>query len=571
MATAIKRSEKRLGQILVDRGVLDEERLEIALEEHASSGKRLCDILVESKQATLEQVTDALAHQHGLAYLRLSEYEIDPEIIQSISEELARKYRIIPVDRTNNTLTVALSDPANIFLLDDIKLRTKMDIIPLISLQEDIDAAIEKYYGEHDALGNMMKDFDDSEEVELLQKKEEDENDGLDSTEGDAPVVKLVNMIVAEAVKTRTSDIHLEPDEKEIRLRYRIDGVLKEMPAPPKRMQNALISRIKIMSELDISEKRKPQDGRFKIRHGGKSVDFRVSCLPTVHGEKIVMRLLDKSNLNLDLTSLGFEKESMAKFERAIRRPFGMILVTGPTGSGKSTTLYSALSTINTPDKNIVTVEDPVEYQVRGINQVQARPDIGFTFAEGLKSILRQDPDVVMVGEIRDFETAEIAIKAALTGHLVLSTLHTNDAPSTTTRLIDMGVEPFLVTASVILVIAQRLVRRICPTCKKAYKPEPELLQQLGIRPKPGRELVFYEGEGCPACSDTGYRGRLALYEVMEMDDHISHCVMTGMHAKDLKKEARKQGMLSLRDSGIRKVLAGLTTVKEVLSVTFEN
>jgi len=569
MATAIKRSEKRLGQILVKQGILDEDKLERALEEHSATGKKLGDVLTDLKLATSEQVTEAIALQHGLQYLRLSEYEIDPEIIQSISEEVARKYRIIPVDRTNNTLTVALSDPANIFLLDDIKLRTNMEIVPLISLQDDIDTAIEKYYGDTEGLVNMMKDFDNGEDVELLQTKDLEEEE--EDEEDDAPVVKLVNMIVAEAIKTRTSDIHLEPDERELRLRCRIDGVLKEMPAPPKRLQNALISRIKIMSELDISEKRKPQDGRFKIRQGGKSVDFRVSSLPTVHGEKIVMRLLDKSNLNLDLTSLGFERESLTLFEKAIRRPFGMILVTGPTGSGKSTTLYSALSTINTPEKNIVTVEDPVEYQIRGINQVQAKPDIGFTFSEGLKSILRQDPDVVMIGEIRDFETAEIAIKAALTGHLVLSTLHTNDAPSTMMRLIDMGVEPFLVTASVILVIAQRLARRICPSCKKAYKPTPELLEQLGIRPKPGRELVFYEGQGCPACSDTGYRGRLALYEAMDMNDQLAHCIMQGMHSKDLKKEARKQGMLTLRDSGIRKLLAGLTTVKEVLSVTYEN
>jgi len=569
MASTVKRSEKRLGQILVDQGVISEDQLEQALDEHAESQKKIGDILIDLNLATLEQVIEAMGMQHGLQYLRLSEYEIDPEVIGSISEEMARKYQIIPVDRTNNTLTVALADPANIFLLDDIKLRTKMEIIPLISLQSDIQAAIEKYYGDNDALEDMMKDFGDGEDVELLQKQEEEEQ--LDGTEEDAPVVKLVNMIVAEGIKTRASDIHLEPDEKELRLRYRIDGVLKEMSAPPKRLQNALISRIKIMAELDISEKRKPQDGRFKIRQGGRSVDFRVSSLPTIHGEKIVMRLLDKSNLNLDMTSLGFEKESLAKFERAIRRPFGMILVTGPTGSGKSTTLYSALSSINDPEKNIVTVEDPVEYQVRGINQVQARPEIGFTFAEGLRSILRQDPDIVMIGEIRDFETAEIAIKAALTGHLVLSTLHTNDAPSTATRLIDMGVEPFLVTASLILVIAQRLARRICPTCKKSYKPSPELLKQLGIRPKPGRELVFYEGEGCPACSDTGYRGRIALYEIMEIDDHVSHCIMQGMQSKELKKEARKQGMLSLRDSGIRKVLSGLTTVKEVLSVTFEN
>jgi type IV pilus assembly protein PilB len=570
MATAIKRSEKRLGQILVDQNVIDEDQLETVLMEHAKSGKKLGDVLVEMNLASLEQVTEAMARQHGLAYLRLADYEIDPEIISSISEELARKYRIIPVDRADKTLTVALSDPANIFLLDDIKLRTKMDIVPLICLESDIDAAIEKYYGDNDGLQDLMKDFGEDDDVELMQKKEE-EDDSWSAGEDDAPVVKLVNMIVAEAIKTRTSDIHLEPEEKDLRLRYRIDGTLKEMPAPPKRMQNALISRIKIMSELDISEKRKPQDGRFKIRTGSKSVDFRVSILPTVHGEKICMRLLDKSNLNLDLTSLGFERESLDKFNRAIHRPFGMILVTGPTGSGKSTTLYSALSTINKPEQNIVTVEDPVEYQVKGINQVQARPDIGFTFAEGLKSILRQDPDIVMIGEIRDIETAEIAVKAALTGHLVLSTLHTNDAPSTPMRMIDMGVEPFLVTASVILVIAQRLTRRICSSCKEPYKPSPELLEQLGIRPKPGRELIFYEGKGCPACSETGYRGRLALYEVMEMDEHLSHCIMQGTHTNDLKREARKQGMLTLRDSGIRKILAGLTTVKEVLSVTMEN
>ncbi|HEQ60540.1 MAG TPA: type II secretion system protein GspE, partial [Firmicutes bacterium] len=349
MASTIKRSEKRLGQILLDKGIITEEQLELALDEHAKSQKKVGDILMEMKLVDLEQLTEAMGQQHGLQYLRLSEYEIDPEVIGSISEDMATKYRIIPVDRTNNTLTVALADPANIFLLDDIKLRTRMEIIPLISLPSDIEAAIDKYYRDKGALEDMMRDFGDGEEVELLQRQEE--QDQVDITEDDAPVVKLVNMIVAEGIKTRCSDIHFEPEEKELRLRYRIDGALKEMPAPPKRLQNALISRIKIMAELDISEKRKPQDGRFKIRQGGRSVDFRVSSLPTIHGEKIVMRLLDKSNLNLDLCSLGFEKESMAKFERAIRRPYGMILVTGPTGSGKSTTLYSALSTINDPEK----------------------------------------------------------------------------------------------------------------------------------------------------------------------------------------------------------------------------
>jgi type IV pilus assembly protein PilB len=412
----------------------------------------------------------------------------------------------------------------------------------------------------------MLDDLED--EVEVVHQGDDD----LDADDVEAaPVIRLVNMLISEAIRSGTSDIHIEPEEKAVRVRYRIDGALKEMPGIPKKMQNAVICRIKIISELDIAERRKPQDGRFRMKLDQKTVDFRVSTVPTVNGEKVVMRLLDKGNLQLDLAKLGFEPESLAKFERAIKRPFGMIVVTGPTGSGKSTTLYSALSRINDPAKNIMTVEDPVEYQIKGINQIQTRPDIGMGFAEVLKSFLRQDPDIIMLGEIRDLETASIAIKAALTGHLVLSTLHTNDAPSSINRLVDMGIEPFLVGASLLLVVAQRLARKICPHCKQPYKPTADLLRQLGVDPEKGKNLVFYEGRGCAACNDTGYKGRVALYEVMEMDEDLSDAAIRGLSNQEIKSVARRNGMRTLRDSGIVKVIEGTTTVSEVLSVTFEN
>lgn len=569
------RTERSLGNFLVREGHITNEQLVSAIEKSAEVGKGLSEVLVELGLIDQENLTQALSRQHGIPYLPLADYDIDPSIIETVPEEDARRYKMIPVDRTERTLTVALADPGNILVLDELKLKTKMEIEPLLSLPKDIEQAIEKYYkSDHGDFEETMRLAAEEVDMDVVPDSAMESGDGDDADA--APVIRLVNAIVSQAIEMRASDIHLEPQEHHLRLRYRLDGVLQEKKPLPKQMQNAVISRLKIMSNLDISEKRHPQDGRFKARHNGNTVDFRVSMLPTVYGEKIVLRLLDKGNLSLDMAKLGFEPESLERFDRAIKRPYGILLVTGPTGSGKSTTLYSALSSINDPETNITTVEDPVEFQIAGINQVQAHTEIGFTFADALRSILRQDPDVVMIGEIRDRETAEIAIKAALTGHLVLSTIHTNDAPSTPTRLIDMQVEPFLVTSALILVVAQRLCRKICLECKEAYRPDADTVKQLGIDAsivqKMGlKEIVFYRGAGCSKCNGTGYKGRMALYEVMEMDDYICSGIMKGIPPHELKKLARQRGMLTLRDSGIRKVLQGSTSVKEILSVTFEN
>ncbi len=559
---------------LISRGILSVDQVvDIEKALNASDGSvSLAAYLVENGYLTEEDLAKALSDHYQIPYISISEYEIDREILDSVSEDMARRYKIIPLDRTDKLLTVALVDPDNIHHLDEIKIKTRMDVMPVISLPKEIEAAINKYYGGNEIrveetyaslLGDMQQ-----EDLEVVHDQDDDlDGEGVES----APIIRLVNMLISEAIRSRCSDIHIEPEEKAVRVRYRIDGVLKEMPGIPKKMQNAVTSRVKIISELDIAERRKPQDGRFKMKLENRVVDFRVSTVPTVHGEKVVMRLLDKRNLQLDLTKLGFEPESLAKFERAIRRPYGMMIVTGPTGSGKSTTLYSALSRINDPGKNIMTAEDPVEYQLKGINQVQVRSEIGMGFPEVLRSFLRQDPDIIMIGEIRDLDTASIAVKAALTGHFVLSTLHTNDAPSSLNRLIDMGVEPFLVGASLLLVVAQRLVRKICPECKRPYQPTPELLQQLGVDPSLAVSLTFYEGKGCSNCSDTGYRGRMALYEVMEMDEELSDAAIKGLPNKEIKAIARKNGMHTLRDSGIAKIMDGLTTVEEVLSTTYEN
>ena len=557
---------------LVSRGILTADQIEeIAVGfADAEEERPLSALLVEKGYATEEELAQALSDHHQIPYISISDYEIDKEILESVSEEMARKYKIIPLDRTDKLLTVAIVDPDNIHHLDEIKIRTKMDVMPVISLPKEIEAAIDKYYGAeeadlNDTYGSLLDDMDD--DIEIIQDSDEIEDEELDT----APIIRLVNMLVSEAIRSRASDIHIEPEEKGVRVRYRIDGTLKEMPGIPKKMQNSVISRLKIISELDIAERRKPQDGRFKMKLENRAVDFRVSTIPTLNGEKVVLRLLDKRNLQLDLTKLGFETEALEKFNRGIVRPFGMVIVTGPTGSGKSTTLYSGLSHINDPRKNILTVEDPVEYQLAGINQVAARPDIGMGFSEVLRAFLRQDPDIIMLGEIRDKETAGIAIKAALTGHLVLSTLHTNDAPSSINRLADMGIEPFLIGASLIMVVAQRLVRKICLDCKKPYKPTPDLLAQLGIDPTKGQALTLYNGSGCAACADTGYRGRIALYEVMEMDEELSDAAVKGKSNRDIKTIARKNGMRTLRDSGVIKVIEGLTSVEEVLSTTFEN
>jgi type IV pilus assembly protein PilB len=566
--------EKRLGEMLIKDQIITREDFELAAKKQAETGLSLGRLLIDMGKASEWEVAATLGKQLNVPFITLAHYEIDQEVLKSIPTDLVHKYRIVPVDRTGDSLTIALADPSNIYLLDELRLLTHCQIIPVISFESDIKEAIEKYFPQNhgDTFEEALKDITD-EDVEMAEAEaemelgdESVEEEELSLHADDAPVVQLVNMMISEAIKMRASDIHVEPYEKQLRLRYRVDGVLQEMSPPPKKFQNAIISRIKILSDLDIAEKRLPQDGRFKVRIQNKTVDFRVSSCPIQHGEKIVIRILDQSNLQVRLTDLGFEPTILKKFEAEIRKPWGMILVTGPTGSGKSTTLYSALSTINDPSKNISTIEDPVEYQLAGINQVHARHDIGLTFASGLKSFLRQDPDIIMIGEVRDLETAEIAIKAALTGHLVFSTLHTNDAPSSITRLTNMGIEPFLVTASLNMLVAQRLVRRICNDCKALVQVPAELLQSVGIEGRPDLEL--FEGTGCGSCNGTGYRGRVALYEAMLITDTLRDAVIAGAPTNELKRLAIAEGMETLRMAGINKVLEGRTTIPEVVGAT---
>lgn len=571
MPTAL---ERKLGEMLVKDNVISAKDLETALEAQVATGISLGRVLQEREMASEWEIAAVLGKQLNVPFITLSQYEIDPEVLNSIPVALVKRYRIVPVDRTGDTLTIALSDPSNIYLLDELRLLTKAQIVPVISFESDIDEAIKKYYQEtEDRLATMLKDITQQDVYTLAGENliendtsSDDDND-LSIEADDAPVIQLVNLIVHEAIKMKASDIHLEPYEKEFRLRYRIDGVLQEMTPPPKKFQNAITSRIKILSEMDIAEKRLPQDGRFKVRVENQAIDFRVSSCPTSFGEKIVIRILNQSAIQLGLTDLGFDADILKIFEQQIRLPWGMILVTGPTGSGKSTTLYTALSTINDPSKNITTIEDPVEYQLKGINQVQVKHEIGLTFAEGLKCFLRQDPDIMMVGEIRDLETAEIAVKAALTGHLVFATLHTNDAPSTITRMTNMGVEPFLVTASVNMIVAQRLVRRICENCKEAVQPANDMLDLLNLNGS-RNDIRFYKGVGCSRCHGTGYKGRLALYELLVISDALRDSVIAGVTTLHLKQQAIAEGMVTLRQSGIRKIREGLTTVEEVLAVT---
>jgi type IV pilus assembly protein PilB len=562
--------ERKLAEMLVRDNVVTESDLESALALQSDRGGSLGRILIDNGYASEWELAAALGKQLNVPFITLSHYEIDPDILGSIPVDIVRKYKIVPVDKTGDALTIALSDPSNIYLLDELRLLTNCKIVPVISFESDIEEAIERYYKSGgDDYEEMLKEITDEEmeNIHLLGSGEaenaEDVND-LSVQPDDAPVIQLVNLVISEAIRMRASDIHVEPYEKDLRLRYRVDGVLHEQKSPPKKFQNAIISRIKIMSELDIAERRLPQDGRFKVAMGAKSIDFRVSSCPTAFGEKIVIRILDRGNLMLNLTDLGMFPEVLEKFESQIRAPWGMVLVTGPTGSGKSTTLYSALSTINDPRKNILTIEDPIEYQLKGINQVQAKPDIGLTFAEGLRSFLRQDPDIIMVGEIRDKETAEIAVKSALTGHLVLSTIHTNDAPSTINRLTNMGVEAFLVTASVNMLVAQRLVRRICEGCKQPYQPPHDLVASLGF----DTSTVFYRGEGCDRCHGSGYRGRCALYEVMLVSDVMRERIIDGISSTQLKRLAIEEGMQTLRMAGIRKIAESVTTIDEVLGTT---
>jgi len=558
----------RLGELLVRENLISVQQLRKAQEEQQKSGTRIGTALIKTGAIEESKLTDFLSKQYGVPAINLKDFDIDGDIIKLVPKEVAEKHLVIPVNRAGPSLIVAMCDPSNIFAVDDLKFLTGYNIETVVASEVSIREAIERYYAEK---GPSMEEIvgDVGDDIEVA--KEETENiDEMAKAADDAPVVKLVNLILMDAIKKRASDIHIEPYEKDFRVRFRIDGVLYEVMRPPMKLRNAITSRLKIMASLDISERRLPQDGRIKIKMGGgKEMDFRVSVCPTLFGEKVVMRLLDKSNLQLDMTKLGFDPQPLAWFKEAIDRPYGMVLVTGPTGSGKTTTLYSALSSLNDVGTNISTAEDPVEFNFAGINQVQMHDDIGLNFAAALRSFLRQDPDIIMIGEIRDFETAEIGVKAALTGHLVLSTLHTNDAPGTVSRLLNMGIEPFLVTASLNLILAQRLARRLCPACKKpADKVDEQALIDAGIPPDKIGTFTMYEKVGCRDCNDRGYRGRVAIYEVMPFWDGLKELVINGASAAELKQEAIRLGMSSLRMSGLKKVMDGATTLEEVVGNT---
>jgi len=570
--------KKKLGEFLIEVGIISKEQLEHALDVQKKKGGKLGEILISLGYITEEVLLAFLGKKCGVAYISLSEYgEIPPDVIKAVPESVVRRRALIPIAREADILTIALSDPLNVFATDDLRMMTGCEIKMVIASEKEINDAIDKYYGTKGSIEDIVKEMNHTksmEELEVVESREEEGDDiiALEAQGEDAPVIKIVNLLLSGAVKAGASDIHIEPYEKTLRVRYRIDGVLHEVTAPPKKLQNAVVSRLKIMAQLDIAERRLPQDGRIKVRVFKKEVDLRVSSLPTAFGEKVVMRILDSSSLCLDLTKLGFEVDALSIYQKNIEIPYGIILVTGPTGSGKSTTLYSTLSTLNYPDRNIVTIEDPVEYVLEGINQVQAKPDIGLTFASGLRSFLRQDPDIIMVGEIRDTETAEIAINAALTGHLVFSTLHTNDAPGAVTRLNNMGIEPFLTTSTVVMVIAQRLVRVICSKCKESYEVPYDFIKDLGIDKKEiggKNKAVLYRGKGCSECSNTGYRGRLACYEVMEVNDKIRELVLERAATYEIKAATREGGMKTLREAAVRKMLNGITTVEEVMRVTF--
>ncbi|HKB09360.1 MAG TPA: type IV-A pilus assembly ATPase PilB [Vicinamibacterales bacterium] len=591
----------RIGELLLKEKLITPEQLQQALTQQKSNGGKLGYNLVKMGFVKDEQITALLSKQYGVPAINLASFKIDLTIIKLVPTETARKYQIIPLSRSGSTLTIAMTDPTNVFAMDDIKFMTGYTVEPVVASEVAITDAIEKYYpsgkpgaagatakggkaGEKPATGSTLEMASrgleelqaslggDADGVEVLEEMQEISAEALARQGEDAPVVRLCNVVLMSAIQKGASDIHIEPYEKELRVRYRIDGILYNIMAPPMKYRDAIVSRIKIMSKLDIAEKRLPQDGRIKIRYNEqgepKEIDFRVSVLPTLFGEKIVLRLLDKDKLMLDMTKLGFEPESLTKFEHAIARPWGMVLVTGPTGSGKTNTLYSSIAKINTPETNIMTAEDPVEFNLAGVNQVQVKENIGLNFAAALRSFLRQDPNIILVGEIRDFETAEIAVKAALTGHLVLSTLHTNDAPSTINRLMNMGIEPFLVASSVHLICAQRLVRRVCSNCKEPNPMTPEALMQAGFTADDAANVTPMKGAGCERCNNTGYKGRVGLYEVMEVSEELRELILVGASGLELRRKAIDEGMITLRASGLRKVKDGLTSIEEVVRET---
>jgi type IV pilus assembly protein PilB len=566
----------RLGELLTKASLITQDQLKEALKLQKETGGKLGETLIKLGFVSEEDITECLSQQFGVPSINLAHFEIDASVIKLIPSDVARKYNILPVNKTGATITIAMADPTNVFAMDDIKFMTGYNVEPVVASELGIKAAIDNYYGTTSSLElkKVMEDLQTQENADLEVLEDDEELDVAALAEGaeEAPVVKLVNLILSDAIKRGASDIHIEPYEKEFRVRFRVDGILYEIMNPPLKLRDAMTSRMKILAKLDISEKRLPQDGRIKLKmklnDKNKELDFRVSVLPTLFGEKIVMRLLDKDNLRLDMTKLGFEPESLVKFEEAIFKPWGMVLVTGPTGSGKTNTLYSALSKVNSPEVNIMTAEDPVEFNLPGINQVQMKEAIGLNFAATLRSFLRQDPNIILVGEIRDFETAEIAIKAALTGHLVLSTLHTNDAPSTINRLMNMGIEPFLVATSVQLIAAQRLARRICGSCREEVEVTQQALLNLGYKKDEVASVKVFKGRGCDKCNNTGYKGRVGLVEVMVIDDDIRELILSGGTSIDIKKRAAENGMISLRRSGLIKIKEGITTIEEVVRET---
>ncbi|RLE25662.1 MAG: type IV-A pilus assembly ATPase PilB [Acidobacteria bacterium] len=563
----------KIGELLLKAQLITEDQLEKVLEDQQTTGGRVGQHLVKYGFVSEEDILDCLSQQYGVPSINLRHFDIDDSIIRLIPADVARKYEFIPVSKTGATLTVAMGDPTNVFAMDDITFITGYRVEPVVASEEALREAIDKYFGTTHAieLKKVMDDLStvDETSLEVLEDEEELDVADLEASADEAPVVRLVNLILTDALKRGASDIHIEPYEKSFRVRFRIDGILYEIMNPPLKLKDAISSRIKILAKLDIAEKRLPQDGRIKIKmkYQGKpkELDYRVSTLPTLHGEKIVLRLLDKDNLMLDMTKLGFEKQSLKWFEEAIFSPYGMVLVTGPTGSGKTNSLYSAISRINTPETNIMTAEDPVEFQLSGINQVQMKESIGLNFAAALRSFLRQDPNIVLVGEIRDFETAEIAIKAALTGHLVLSTLHTNDAPSTINRLMNMGIEPFLVATSVNLIVAQRLIRRICSKCKEVEDVPVQALLNVGFSESEAPNIQLYKGRGCDACNQRGYKGRVGLFEVMKVTADVRELILSGASAIELRRKAMEEGMIGLRHSGLQKIREGVTTIEEVV------
>ncbi len=560
----------RLGEILVTNNLITREQLAKALEEQKMSGgqARLGAILVKQNLISEQELTSFLSKQYGVPTVNLSDFEIDPAVIKIIQSEVVQKYQLVPINRAGSTLIVAVTDPSNLFAIEDIKFMTGYNVEMVVASESDIKKAIDKYYDQSASLADVMSDMD-LEDLEVVDTDEEVDLSSMERATEDAPVVRMVNAILQDAIKKKASDIHIEPYEKLFRVRYRIDGVLYEAMKPPLKLKNAITSRIKIMAELDIAERRLPQDGRIKIKlGGGRDMDFRVSVLPTLFGEKICLRLLDKSSLQTDLTKLGYEPDALENFKKEIHKPFGMVLVTGPTGSGKTVSLYSAIAELNKVSENISTAEDPVEFNFAGINQVQMHEDIGLNFAAALRSFLRQDPDIIMIGEIRDFETAEIAVKAALTGHLVLSTLHTNDAPATINRLLNMGIEPFLVSSAVNLITAQRLARRVCVQCKEPETIPIQALIDAGVPPDEAPSYICYKGKGCPVCNGTGYKGRVGFYQVMPMLEEIRELILNGANTAEIKRESMRLGIKTMRQSGLTKLKEGVTSFEEVLRVT---